>query len=229
MHSPLKSRPLTPASDQSIADLRKGPSAYSEGIVDFQSDFQTQRQSESDVVAQKRTEPFERAEQGEESEAEQIYKGLESMAWLKRKGVTTQAQRERSVFGAPANTRQTVAGTNTSSRALDQGGFQLSTYDWEFAPYMTYVKKRVESNVFLPPAFSSLGMIEGKSVLKFRIQRDGSMERVDVMDSRGSELLLKTVIQAIELSSPWKPLPADFPDPFLEIEYTFTFVIDDRQ
>jgi outer membrane biosynthesis protein TonB len=213
------------SADQSTADLSKGPSAYSEGIVDFQSDFLTQRQSESDVAGQQRTDPSEQTEQGEESEAEQIYKGLESMAWLKRKGVTTQAQRERSVFGAPANTRQSVAGTNTSSRALDQGGMQLSTYDWNFAPYLKYLKQTIQSNIYPPAAFSRLGIIDGESKIRFRIYPDGRLERLEILDSEGSELLLKTSTQAVELSAPFKPLPSDFPEPFLEITGIFAYVL----
>ena len=213
------------SADQSTADLPKGPSAYSEGIVDFQSDFQTQRQSESDLAGQQQTDPSEESEQGEESEAEQIYKGLESMAWLKRKGVTTQAQRERSVFGAPANTRQSVAGTNTSSRALDQGGMQLSTYDWNFAPYLKYLKQTIQSNIYPPAAFSRLGIIDGESKIRFRIYPDGRLERLEILDSEGSELLLKTSTQAVELSAPFKPLPSDFPEPFLEITGIFAYVL----
>ena len=147
------------------------------------------------------------------------------MAWLKRKGLTTRAQREQSVFGAPANPRQSVAGTNMESRALDQGGLQLSTYDWNFAPYLKYLKQRIQSNIFPPAAFTRLGIIDGESKVRFRIYPDGRLEEFAVLDSRGSELLLKTSVQAVELSAPFKPLPSDFPEPFLEITGIFSYVL----
>jgi protein TonB len=215
------------SADQSTADLPRTEQAYNDGIVDIRGDFQTQRRSEAQE-AQQQSERQPEGETGKNSEAEQIYRGLESMAWLKRKGLTTRAQREQSVFGAPANPRQSVAGTNKESRALDQGGFQLSTYDWAFAPYLQYLKRRVESNLFVPAAFSRLGMIDGESSLIFRIYPNGRMERLEVLDSRGSEMLLKASRQSIELSSPFKPLPVDFPEPYLEITYTFTFVLLDE-
>lgn len=213
------------SADQSQADLPMTDQAYSEGIVDIQGDFQTRNPSEAQVAAEQGSDEQAEGESGESSEAEQIYKGLESMAWLKRKGLTTRAQREQSVYGAPANPRQSVAGTNTSSRALDQGGLQLSTYDWNFAPYLKYLKQRIQSNIFPPAAFTRLGIIDGESKVRFRIYPDGRLEEFIVLDSRGSELLLKTSVQAVELSAPFKPLPSDFPEPFLEITGIFSYVL----
>ena len=51
------------------------------------------------------------------------------------------------------------------------------------------------------------------------------MERFEVLDSRGSELLLKTSTQAVELSAPFKALPEDFPEPFLEITGLFAYIL----
>jgi outer membrane biosynthesis protein TonB len=213
------------SADQSSADLPKSDRVYNEGIVDIQGDFQTQNPSEAQDAAEQASEQQAEGEAGEHSEAEQIYKGLESMAWLKRKGLTTRAQREESVYGAPANPRQSVAGTNTESRALDQGRLQLSTYDWNFAPYLKYLKRRIQSNIFPPAAFTRLGIIDGESKVRFRIYPDGHLEEFVVLDSRGSELLLKTSTQAVDLSAPFKPLPSDFPEPYLEITGIFSYVL----
>jgi outer membrane biosynthesis protein TonB len=213
------------SADQSEADLPRSELAYNEGVVDIQGDFQTQNLSESQEAAQAASEQPPGRESGEQSEAEQIYRGLESMAWLKRKGQTTRAQRERAVFGEPASSRQSVAAINTYSRALDRGGLQLSTYDWEFAPYLIYLKKRIQSHIFPPAAFTRLGIIDGESKVRFRIYLDGHMEGPVVLDSRGSALLLKTSTQAVELSAPFKPLPEDFPEPFLEITGLFAYVL----
>lgn len=213
------------SADQSKADLPMTAQAYNDGIIDVQGDFLTQRESERQDARKQALEQQQDVEVGENSEAEQIYKGLESMAWLKRQGLKTLAQREQSVFGTPANPRQSIAGTNRESRALDQGGLQLSTYDWNFAPYLKYLKQRIQSNIFPPAAFTRLGIIDGESKVRFRIYPDGRLEEFVVLDSLGSELLLKTSVQAVELSAPFKPLPTDFPEPFLEITGIFSYVL----
>ena len=211
--------------DQSDADLPRTDQAFNDGVVDLRGDLLAQRRSEPQDMRQEVLEQLQDGEAGENSEAEQIYKGLESMAWLKRKGLKTRAQREESVFGSPANSRQSIAGTNKESRALDQGGLQLSTYDWNFAPYLKYLKQRIQSNIFPPAAFTRLGIIDGESKVRFRIYPDGRLEEFAVLDSRGSELLLKTSVQAVELSAPFKPLPTDFPERFLEITGIFSYVL----
>jgi len=212
--------------DISQEDLPRTDQAYNEGIVEYQGDFETRQAAESDPPAASSATGQAPEQTGEEqSETEQIYKGLESMASLTRKSFTTREQRERSVFGRPAPSRSQVASRNLSSRALEEGGLQLSTYNWNFAPYLKYLKQRIQSHIFPPAAFSRLGMIDGESKVRFRIYPDGRMEKFEVLDSRGSELLLKTSTQAVELSAPFKQLPEDFPEPFLEITGIFAYIL----
>lgn len=213
------------SADRSTADVPVSDRAFSEGIVDIQGDFETRPDVRATGAAPGEESGEGDAQSQETSETEQIYKGLESMAMLKRRGLTTRAQRERSVFGAPAESRRAVAAENTQTRALEEGGLQLSTYDWHFAPYLKYLKERIQSHIFPPPAFTRLGMIEGESKVRFRIYPDGRMEQLEVLDSRGSELLLNTSTRAVELSAPFKPLPDDFPDPYLEITGLFAYVL----
>jgi outer membrane biosynthesis protein TonB len=212
------------SADQSNADLPRSELAYNEAFVDIQGDFETRQSAESQDLSRRQEKVLE-IESAETSEAEQIYKGLESMALLKRRGLMTRAQRERSVFGAPSRAKQSVAARNTESQALEQGGLQLSTYNWNFAPYLNYLKKRIQSHIFPPAAFTRLGLIDGESKVRFRIYPDGGMEGLEVLDSYGSELLLKTSTQAVELSAPFKPLPEDFPEPFLEITGIFAYLL----
>ena len=213
------------SSDRSLADLPQSDRAFSEGIVDIQGEYETR--PDSPVREGSQSEQEEAAQESSEadSETERIYKGLESMAMLKRQGLMTRAQRERSVFGAPAASRQSIAARNLASRALEEGGLQLSTYNWNFAPYLQYLKERIQSHIFPPAAFTRLGIIDGESKVRFRIYPDGRLEKLEVLDSKGSELLLKTSTQAVELSAPFKALPDDFPDPYLEITGLFAYVL----
>lgn len=213
------------SADRTTEDLPRNELAYNDGIVDIQGDFETRDASTSPPGASAVDGAREPAADEAASETEQIFKGLESMAFLERRGLMTREQRERSVFGAPSAPRESVAARNLASRALEEGGLQLSTYDWNFAPYLQYLKERIQSHIFPPPAFTRLGIIDGESKVRFRIYPDGRLERLEVLDSQGSELLLKTSTQAVELSAPFKPLPEDFPEPFLEITGLFAYIL----
>ena len=115
---------------------------------------------------------------------------------------------------------------NSKTRALErgEGGLQLSTYAWDWAPYMQYLKRHIDRHIY-PPRLFELGMIDGTTVVKFRIWRNGQLEGPELLDYEGSELLLKTSLKAVELSAPFKALPPDFPDEYLEIVGTFEYLI----
>lgn len=115
---------------------------------------------------------------------------------------------------------------NQDSRALDLGGFSLNTYEWDFAPYVLGVKKKVEPNIFPPPAFYKMGLISGETWLRFKIMPSGELQDLQVIKYEGHKTLMQTSIQAIEISAPFAPLPRDFPEPYLEITARFTYFIN---
>lgn len=136
--------------------------------------------------------------------------------------------------------REALLGRNSSSKSSkadpgfenkefsvdDLGAFAFNTYNWNFAPYMLYLKQRIEEHIFPPPAFTRMGIIDGRFVLRFTIGRDGSMQGIEVIDVNGHKSLLTTSQNAIEGSSPFKPLPSDFPEEFLEVTGTFVYTVD---
>lgn len=129
--------------------------------------------------------------------------------------------REEAVYGRLSSSIQLE---NRQSSALEHGDFQLSTYAWDFAPYMSDFKKRVESNIFPPPAWD-LGIIEGRTVLNIRILPDGSLGFLKVAEYEGSELLRDTNLRALRLSAPFRPLPDHFPDAHLDVRCLFIWKI----
>ncbi|MFQ5708056.1 MAG: energy transducer TonB, partial [bacterium] len=114
---------------------------------------------------------------------------------------------------------------NQDSRSLDVTGFSLNTYEWEWAPYLLGVKHKVEPNIFPPAAYYRLGMITGQTLLRFKIMPDGELRDLKVLQYTGHETLKETSIQAINISAPFAPLPADFPEPYLEITAKFYYEI----
>lgn len=120
---------------------------------------------------------------------------------------------------------QRPATQNLNSRTPDLGSFSLNTYNWEFAPYMLRLKRKIEKNIFPPPAFTYMGMISGTSYLKFRISRDGKLEVLEVLDYNGHKSLMETSWRAIEVSAPFEQLPEDFPEEYLEITARFEYFV----
>jgi len=100
--------------------------------------------------------------------------------------------------------------------------FRLSTYNWNWAPYLKELKKRIESNLYPPPAFY-MGLARGRTFVQFKIQQDGLMTDFKLITYTGHESLKDTSVNSIEASVPFLPLPSDFPEDFLEITVGFFY------
>jgi hypothetical protein len=136
--------------------------------------------------------------------------------------------------GATNSNRQPAPSTtgapldNPNSRAPQLGNFAINTYAWDYAPYLLWLKNRIEGNIYPPPAFTYLGMISGETQLRFRIYPDGRLEALEMLSTAGHKSLMETSIRAVELSVPLRPLPADFPEPFLEVTALFEYIVQRR-
>lgn len=103
------------------------------------------------------------------------------------------------------------------------GDFALSTYEWEWAPYWLDFKKKLYRVWTAPPAYSRLGIIHGYTIIWVKLNRDGVMVNYKVLKHEGHSSLLESSIGAIQSSFPFKPLPANFPDEFLEITFLLRY------
>lgn len=117
---------------------------------------------------------------------------------------------------------------NRETRAPELGSFAINTYAWEFAPYLLWLKSRIEQNIFPPPAFTHMGMISGQTQLRFRIHPDGRLQALHVLRTAGHKSLMETSMRAVELSAPFRPLPVDFPEEFLEVTALFEYIVHRR-
>lgn len=109
--------------------------------------------------------------------------------------------------------------------AEDLGGVTLNTYAWDFAPYILAMRRKIKSHVYPPPAFYQMGAISGETVLRFRVQRDGSVTDLKVLEYEGHKTLMQTSVNAVNASQSFKPLPDDFPENYLELTWTFVYSI----
>ena len=107
-------------------------------------------------------------------------------------------------------------------RAPVGSSFSLSTYNWNWAPYLKELKKRIESNIYPPPAFY-MGLAHGRTFLRFKIMPDGSIENFELLGYSGHESLKNTSVNAINASVPFLPLPSDFPEDYLGLTVGFFY------
>jgi len=107
-----------------------------------------------------------------------------------------------------------------------KGGVSFNTYEWDFAPYMLAMKRRVERNLHPPYAFTHMGMVSGINILHFTVQRDGTVHDLTILGSDAHACLDRTSVRAIELSLPFMPLPDDFPEDVLEVTAQFSYTIN---
>ncbi len=114
---------------------------------------------------------------------------------------------------------------NKQFSAEDLGGFSFNTYEWDFAPYMLEMKRKVERNIFPPPAFTRMGLISGETLLRFKVMPNGEVKDLVVLKYTGHESLKETSVNAIINSSRFKPLPADFPEDYLEVTASFIYYV----
>ena len=106
--------------------------------------------------------------------------------------------------------------------AHEMGTFRLSTMDWNYVPWMEAFKSRL-MYLWSAPAAYYMGLIDGYTVIRFRVSRDGQLVRYEVLEHHGHETLQESSVNAIESVFPFRPLPADFPDSYLDITGTLIY------
>ncbi len=104
-----------------------------------------------------------------------------------------------------------------------RGSISLSTYEWNYASYILHMKKRLKSNIFPPAIFTYMGGISGETTLMFRVWPDGQVTDLSVIEFNGHKTLMETSVTAVEKSSPFRPLPDNFPEDYLELRWTFFY------
>ncbi len=101
--------------------------------------------------------------------------------------------------------------------ADQMGNFSLSTYAWEWAPYINAMKRKLQQVWFAPAAYYRLGLIYGYTVIRYTVTKDGNLVNYQVLEHKGHESLEQSSINAIESIFPFKPLPDNFPEKTLTI------------
>jgi len=88
----------------------------------------------------------------------------------------------------------------------------------DFGPYMRELQRRIKMN-WEPPK----GNESKRVVLLFKIAKDGRLLSCSVFKTSGLPGADKAAINAVQLTAPFRPLPADFKGQSIDIQFTFDY------
>lgn len=220
--------PLEPQEKPLVFELVETPDAASETPVeptDLASDKATRAQDEQPNELPISDTPY--------SEGNSADKDITPQTSQPQNQSSTQQQQPQSGEGQIADRAQPVVIPqmlraepnleNLRSEVAQKGGMLLNTYQWEYAPYLLKLKRRISENLVPPYAFTRLGIIGGQNLIRFRINPDGSIVAITLLWSDSHESLEQSSITAIRKAHPFIPLPSGFPREYLEVTALFTY------
>ena len=88
----------------------------------------------------------------------------------------------------------------------------------DFGPYMRELQRRIKLN-WDPPK----GNESKRVILLFKIAKDGRLLSCRVHKSSGLPSADQAALKAVELTAPFRPLPADFRGQSIDIQFTFDY------
>ncbi len=97
------------------------------------------------------------------------------------------------------------------------GAISLSTYQWEWAPYINAMKNKLQHVWVSPPAYHRLGLIHGYTIIRYTISREGKLLDLKLLQHVGHKSLEYSSSEAIKALFPFLPLPENFPEETLTI------------
>ncbi|EGV31223.1 TonB family protein [Thiorhodococcus drewsii AZ1] len=102
------------------------------------------------------------------------------------------------------------AQSSAYARRVRRKSISASTREFRYASYLGAWARKVEriGNLNYPQAAKEAHLY-GSLILHVAIRSDGSVERIRIVRSSGSDLLDEAAIQIVELAAPYSPFPPD--------------------
>jgi TonB family protein len=93
----------------------------------------------------------------------------------------------------------------------------------DFRPYLIQILATVRRNWYaVMPEVARLGR-QGKVVIQFAINRDGSVPKLVIVSPSGTEALDRAAVAGISASNPFPPLPAEYRGLQIRLQFTFLY------
>lgn len=107
---------------------------------------------------------------------------------------------------------------NKGETTNNNGSNTETVDDIDFGPYMRELQRRIKMN-WDPPK----GNKSRRTVLLFRIAKDGRLLSCIVFKSSGIPEFDKAAVEAVKTTEPFKPLPAKFKGQSIDIQFTLDY------
>jgi len=119
-------------------------------------------------------------------------------------------------FGSPGR---------SGAKALDQAEILTDTMGVDFGPYLTRIVQIVKQNWYnlMPPSVYPPILKQGKLSIEFVILKDGKTAGMVVHTSSGDVALDRAAWASITASTPFPPLPKEFPGQILGLRFYYFY------
>jgi TonB family protein len=99
----------------------------------------------------------------------------------------------------------------------------------DFWPYLVRVLSSVRRNWFaVIPESARLGQRGGRVIIQFAIDRNGSVPKLVIANSSGTDALDRAAVAAISASNPFPPLPPEFRGSQVRLQFAFRYNVGTR-
>ncbi|HDS15409.1 MAG TPA: TonB family protein [Proteobacteria bacterium] len=113
------------------------------------------------------------------------------------------------------------------NRLKETRELSLNTLDYKFHSYYLALKRKIELVWEYPFAARQAG-VQGHLLIRFVINKNGSLAEVTVLRSSGVDLLDSEAVRAVRNAAPFPPLPARMESETLTITATFEYLLSYR-
>ncbi len=136
--------------------------------------------------------------------------------------IVSDDMRSQPTAGAPGSVSQ----LGTPHAAVE---LQSDPQGADFKPYLTSILAIVRANWRrVIPESARMGLLRGRTVMEFIINRDGQIPKLVTADSSGSDALDRAAIAGLSMSNPLPPLPADYKGFQVRLAFTFSYNMPSR-
>lgn len=113
-------------------------------------------------------------------------------------------------------------------REMQEGTeLSLNTLDYKFHSYYLALKRKIEL-VWEYPLQARMNGLQGRLLMRFIINRDGSLAEIKILRSSGSPYLDHEAVRAVKAASPFPPLPERMQSKTLTVTATFEYSLSYR-
>jgi len=122
------------------------------------------------------------------------------------------------VQARPAQVQAAPAQAKTAAPSGYSGAISVDTARFPYAYYTNQIVRKINRYWQWSNEFGKL-----RTVIFFKISRDGSISGEAVKDSSGDSLFDDQALRAVTMASPFPPLPDGYPDNDLGVYFEFAF------